>query len=166
MTTNVVVVESPAKAKTINKYLGGGYTVILPLYVFELGYGLTNKLDLAFRYETISGLFHYPQLAVRWAFAEVGPWTFGARLGANYSLFAIKSAQPDLTSTIYASGEAIVSRSVTRSTDVVTGFRTDFDLWELRLAPSAMPPAEVAAEVAQADAVVAMVRRQAQRYLP
>src|SRR5438270_13474534 len=26
--TDVVVVESPAKAKTINKYLGGGYTVL------------------------------------------------------------------------------------------------------------------------------------------
>ncbi len=26
--TNVVVVESPAKARTINKYLGGGYTVV------------------------------------------------------------------------------------------------------------------------------------------
>ena len=25
---NVVVVESPAKAKTINKYLGSGYTVL------------------------------------------------------------------------------------------------------------------------------------------
>ena len=25
---NVVVVESPAKAKTINKYLGAGYTVL------------------------------------------------------------------------------------------------------------------------------------------
>ena len=28
MTMNVVVVESPAKAKTINKYLGPGYTVL------------------------------------------------------------------------------------------------------------------------------------------
>ena len=27
MPENVVVVESPAKAKTINKYLGGTYTV-------------------------------------------------------------------------------------------------------------------------------------------
>lgn len=26
--TDVVVVESPAKAKTINKYLGDGYTVL------------------------------------------------------------------------------------------------------------------------------------------
>ena len=26
--TDVVVVESPAKAKTINRYLGGGYTVL------------------------------------------------------------------------------------------------------------------------------------------
>ena len=26
--SDVVVVESPAKAKTINKYLGGGYTVL------------------------------------------------------------------------------------------------------------------------------------------
>ena len=28
MTTNVVIVESPAKAKTINKYLGKDYTVL------------------------------------------------------------------------------------------------------------------------------------------
>jgi DNA topoisomerase IA len=28
MTMNVVVVESPAKAKTINKYLGSGYKVL------------------------------------------------------------------------------------------------------------------------------------------
>ncbi|MBN9012574.1 MAG: hypothetical protein J0H25_05900, partial [Rhizobiales bacterium] len=25
---NIVIVESPAKAKTINKYLGGGYEVV------------------------------------------------------------------------------------------------------------------------------------------
>ena len=29
--SDVVVVESPAKAKTINKYLGGGYTVLASL---------------------------------------------------------------------------------------------------------------------------------------
>ena len=29
--TDVVVVESPAKAKTINRYLGGGYTVLASL---------------------------------------------------------------------------------------------------------------------------------------
>ena len=28
---DVVVVESPAKAKTINRYLGGGYTVMASL---------------------------------------------------------------------------------------------------------------------------------------
>ena len=28
---DVVVVESPAKAKTINRYLGGGYTVLASL---------------------------------------------------------------------------------------------------------------------------------------
>ena len=29
--SDVVVVESPAKAKTINRYLGGGYTVLASL---------------------------------------------------------------------------------------------------------------------------------------
>ena len=94
--------------------LGGGYTAILPFFVFEMGYGLSRRVDVAFRYETVSGLFHYPQLAVRWAFADVGAWTLGARLGVNYSLFAVKSDQTDLTSTVYLSGELIASRPVSR----------------------------------------------------
>lgn len=113
--------------------LGGGYTAILPLFVFEAGYGLTPKLDVAFRYETVSGLFHYPQLALRWSFLELGPWTFGGRLGANYSLFAVESDQTNLTSTVYLSGEVIGSRPVTASTDFLAAVRTDFDLWELRI---------------------------------
>ena len=113
--------------------LGGGYTAILPLFVFELGYGISRKVDVAFRYETVSGLFHYPQLAVRWAFLQLGAWSFGGRLGANYSLFAVKSDQTNLTSTIYLSGELIVSRPVTKATDVMVAVRGDFDLWEFRI---------------------------------
>lgn len=130
--TPSLVTAAPLGRATWGMTLGGGYATFLPLFVFELGYGLTRRLDLAFRYETVSGLFHYPQLALRWAIADVGKWTFGARFGANYSLFAVKSDQTNLTSTVYLSGEAIVSRPVSRSTDVLTAVRTDFDLWELR----------------------------------
>jgi hypothetical protein len=113
--------------------LGGGYTAILPFFVFEMGYGLSRRVDIAFRYETVSGLFHYPQLAVRWAFADLGAWTLGARLGLNYSLFAVKSDTTDLTSTIYVSGEVMASRPVTRLTDFLVAVRADFDLWEYRI---------------------------------
>lgn len=113
--------------------VGGGYTAILPLFVLELGYGLSRRVDIAFRYETVSGLFHYPQLAVRWAFVDLGAWTLAGRLGANYSLFAVKSDQTNLTSTVYLSAEIIASRAVTRATDFIAAVRTDFDLWEYRI---------------------------------
>lgn len=85
----------------------------------------------------ISGLFHYPQLALRWSFVDVGAWTFGARLGLDYSLFAVKSDQTNLTSTIYLSPELIASRPVTRSTNILAAVRTDFDLWEYRIVDGA-----------------------------
>jgi len=131
--TPSLVTAAPLGRRNWGMTLGGGYAVLLPLFVFELGYGLSRRLDIAFRYETVSGLFHYPQLAVRWAFLDVGSWTFGARLGANYSLFAVSSDQTNLTSTVYLSGELIASRPVTRSTDVFGAVRADFDLWELRI---------------------------------
>jgi hypothetical protein len=128
-----LVTAAPLGANDYAMTLGGGYTAILPFFVFEMGYGLSRRVDVAFRYETVSGLFHYPQLAVRWAFADVGAWTFGARLGVNYSLFAVKSDQTDLTSTVYLSGELIASRPVTRATDFLFAVRGDFDLWEYRI---------------------------------
>ena len=128
-----LVTAAPLGANNYGMTLGGGYTVILPVFVFELGYGLSRRVDVAFRYETVSGLFHYPQLALRWAFADLGKWTLGARLGANYSLFAVKSDQTNLTSTLYLTGEIIASRPVTPSTDFLAAVRTDFDLWEFRI---------------------------------
>lgn len=128
-----LVTAAPLGRNVYGMTLGGGYTAILPFFVFEMGYGLSRRVDIAFRYETVSGLFHYPQLAVRWAFADVGAWTLGARLGANYSLFAVKSDQTDLTSTVYLSGELIASRPVTRSSDFLVAVRGDFDLWEYRI---------------------------------
>lgn len=128
-----LVTAAPLGANNYGMTLGGGYTAILPLFVFELAYGLSRRVDLAFRYETVSGLFHYPQLAVRWAFADLGKWTLAARLGANYSLFAVKSDQTNLTSTVYLTGEIIASRPVTGSTDFLAAVRTDFDLWEFRI---------------------------------
>jgi hypothetical protein len=113
--------------------LGGGYAVLLPFFVFETGYGISRRVDLAFRFETVAGLFHYPQLAVRWAFLDAGAWTFGARLGANYSFFAVKSDQTNLTSTVYLSGELVASRPVTPSSDLMFALRGDFDLWEYRI---------------------------------
>jgi hypothetical protein len=100
---------------------------------FQIGYGVSRRVDVAFRYETVSGVFHYPQLAVRWAFADVGPWTLATRLGANYSLFAVKSDQLNLTSTFYLTGDLLASRPVTASTDFVASVRADFDLWEFRI---------------------------------
>lgn len=128
-----LVTAAPLGANNYGMTLGGGYTAILPLFVAELGYGLSRRVDVAFRYETVAGLFHYPQLAVRWAFADLGKWTLGGRLGANYSLFAVKSDQTNLTSTIYLTGELIASRPVTASTDFLAAVRTDFDLWEYRI---------------------------------
>lgn len=128
-----LVTAAPLGQNNFGMTLGGGYTVILPMFLFELGYGLSRRVDVSFRYETVSGLFHYPQLAVRWAFLDLGRWTFGARLGVNYSLFAVKSDQLNLTSTIYLSGELIASRPVTRSTDFLAAVRADFDLWEYRI---------------------------------
>jgi hypothetical protein len=128
-----LVTAVPLGANDYGMSLGGGYTAILPFFVFEMGYGLSRRVDIAFRYETVSGLFHYPQLAVRWAFADLGAWTLGARLGLNYSLFAVKSDTTDLTSTIYVSGEVMASRPVTRLTDFLVAVRADFDLWEYRI---------------------------------
>ena len=110
-----LVTAAPLGTGTFGMSLGGGYTAILPLFTFETGYGLSRRIDIAFRYETVSGLFHYPQVAFRWAFADVGKWTFGARLGLNYSLFAVKSDQTNLTSTVYLTPELLVSRPVTRT---------------------------------------------------
>jgi hypothetical protein len=127
------VTAAPLGANNYGMSLGGGYTAILPLFVLELAYGLSRRVDVAFRYETVSGLFHYPQLALRWAFADLGPWTLAARLGANYSLFAVKSDQLNLTSTLYLTGELVASRPVTASTDFLAAVRTDFDLFEFRI---------------------------------
>lgn len=128
-----LVTAAPLGDGNYGMTLGGGYTAILPFFVFEMGYGVSRRVDVAFRYETVSGLFHYPQLAVRWAFADWGRWTFGARLGANYSLFAVRSDQTDLTSTFYLSGELIASRPITRGADFLVAARGDFDLWEYRI---------------------------------
>ena len=128
-----LVTAAPLGAGTFGMSLGGGYTAILPLFTFETGYGLARRIDVTFRYETVSGLFHYPQVAFRWAFADVGKWTFGARLGLNYSLFAVKSDQTNLTSTVYLTPELIVSRPVTKTTELLGAFRADYDLWEVRL---------------------------------
>jgi hypothetical protein len=128
-----LVTATPLGAGNFGMSLGGGYTVVLPLFTFEVGYGIARRFDLAFRFETVAGLFHYPQLALRWAFLDAGAWTFGARLGANYSLFAVKSDKTNLTSTVYLSGELIASRPVTKSSDVMFALRGDFDLWEYRI---------------------------------
>jgi len=128
-----LVTAAPLGANTYGMTIGGGYTAILPLFLVEVAYGVSRRVDLAFRYETVSGVFHYPQLAVRWAFADLGPWTLATRLGANYSLFAVKSDQLNLTSTFYLTGDLIASRPVTASTDFLAAVRTDFDLWEFRV---------------------------------
>ena len=128
-----LVTAAPLGANNYGMTLGGGYTAILPFFVFEMGYGLSRRVDVAFRYETVSGLFHYPQLAVRWAFADVGAWTLATRFGVNYSLFAVKSDTTDLTSTVYVSAEVMASRPVARLTDFLIGVRGDFDLWEYRI---------------------------------
>lgn len=133
MSAPSLVTAAPLGANNYGMSLGGGYTAILPLFVFETGYGLSRRVDVAFRYETVSGLFHYPQLAVRWAFADIGAWTLGARLGVNYSLFAVKSDQTELTSTVYLSGELIASRPISRGADFLFAVRGDFDLWDYRI---------------------------------
>jgi hypothetical protein len=131
--TPSLVTAAPLGTGTFGMSLGGGYTAILPLFTGEIGYGLSRRIDITFRYETVSGLFHYPQVAFRWAFLDAGKWTFAARFGLAYSLFAVKSDQTNLTSTVYLTPELIASRPVTKSTDLLAAFRTDFDLWEYRI---------------------------------
>lgn len=128
-----LVTAVPLGANNFGMTLGGGYAIALPFFVFETGYGISRRVDVAFRFETVAGLFHYPQLAVRWAFLDAGKWTFGARLGANYSLFAVKSDKTNLTSTIYLSGELMASRPVTPASEILFALRADFDLWEYRI---------------------------------
>jgi hypothetical protein len=128
-----LVTAAPLGENNYGMSLGAGYSVILPLFVFEAGYGLSRRVDVAFRYETVAGVFHYPQLAIRWAMFELGAWTFGSRLGLNYSLFGVKSDQTNLTSTVYLSGELMGSRPVSKSTDLVFAVRGDFDLWDYRI---------------------------------
>lgn len=131
--TPSLVTAAPLGTGTYGMSLGGGYTIILPLFVGEVGYGLSRRIDVTFRYETVAGLFHYPQIAWRWAFADLGKWTFATRLGLNYSLFAVASDQTNLTSTVYLSGDLLASRPVTSHTDFLGGIRTEFDLWEYRI---------------------------------
>lgn len=133
MSAPTLVTAAALGANNYGMTIGGGYTAILPFFVFEAGYGVSRRVDLSFRYETVSGLFHYPQLALRWAFADLGAWTLGARLGVNYSLFAVRSDQTDLTSTVYLSGEIMASRPVSRGADFLFAVRGDFDLWEYRI---------------------------------
>ncbi len=128
-----LVTAAPLGKNSYGVTLGGGYTVILPLFVLEMGYGLSRRVDVTFRYETVAGLFHYPQLALRWAFLDVGRWAFGARFGVANSFFAVASDQTNLTSTLYLTGEVAASRPVTRATDLVFALRTELDLVEFRI---------------------------------
>ena len=113
--------------------LGGGVAVLLPMYGFEIGYGITNWLDLAGRFETVIGVFHYPQIGARFQLLESGRFRFGASLNANYSFFGIQTDQTNFTSTFYFSPELGVSAAVTEDSELVAGVGAEIDVFEHRI---------------------------------
>lgn len=98
--------------------------VLLPFYSIEAGVGLSKRVDLIGRFESVTGVLHYPSLGVRVSPVELGAWRLGLAFAVNYSFFGIKTDQLNLTSTFYLSASAGVSRPVTKFTDLtadVTG---------------------------------------------
>jgi hypothetical protein len=117
----------------IGMSIGGGVAVILPLYGFEAGVGLGDTVDLVGRFETVIGVFHYPNLGLRWMPLDFGSWRIGTQLLANYSFFGIKTDQVNFTSTFYASFEAAVSGDVTDETTLLLGVGGELDFFKVEI---------------------------------
>ena len=110
--------------------LGGGVAVTLPFYLIEYGYGLNDRVDLVFHYETVVGVLHYVHVAVRYSPIDIGKWKLGTRLSLDYSFFGIQTEQLNLTSTLYSGFEGGVSGPVSGKTDLFFALGGEFDFVE------------------------------------
>ena len=110
--------------------LGGGVAVLLPFFEIQLGYGVAQRVDLVARFETVVGIFHYPNLAVRWSPIDIGRWKLALDTGVNYSFFGIATDQVNFTSTFYLTAQVGISGPVTRSTDLVFAVDNEIDLFD------------------------------------
>jgi len=112
----------------VGMLLGGGVAVLLPYYEVAIGVGLSPRVDLWAKLESVVGLFHYPYLGVRWAIVDIGKWRLGVDGGVSYSFFGIATNQVNFTSTLYLTGELGISGPVTRNTDLVFAVSNEIDL--------------------------------------
>jgi hypothetical protein len=119
---------APLGGGRVGMLLGGGVAVLLPYYEVAIGVGLSPRVDLWGRLESVVGLFHYPYLGVRWAIVDIGKWRLGVDGGVNYSFFGIATNQVNFTSTLYLTGELGISGPVTRNTDLVFAVNNEIDL--------------------------------------
>ncbi len=114
--------------------MGGGAAVLLPYYFIEGRHGVGPALDLSARFETVLGLFHFPQLGVRYAPWRLGSWRMGAGLAVAYSFFGIATDNVNLTSTLYLTPELAASGPLGAGTiQLFTGVGGEIDLarWDL-----------------------------------
>lgn len=118
---------------TVGMSMGGGVAVLLPLYGFEVGVGLVDRLDLVGRFETVIGVFHYPHVGLRFQPFEVGGWSFGTSLLAHYSFFGIKTDQTNFTSTFYSSLEVGASGPITDESELVFGVAGELDFFHVEV---------------------------------
>jgi hypothetical protein len=108
--------------------LGGGVAVLLPFYEIEIGYGISPRVDLVGRFQTVAGLFHDPSVGVRWSPADLGRFRLGVDGGVHYSFLGIATDQMNLASTLYLTGEIGISGPISRSTDLYFGVDNEIDL--------------------------------------
>lgn len=121
---------APLGAGRVGMSVGGGVAVLLPFYSIEAGVGLSERVDLMGRFESVAGVLHYPSFGVRVSPVELGGWRLGFGFAVNYAFFGIKTDQVNLTSTFYLSASAGVSRPVTRFTDLTADVTGELDLFD------------------------------------
>ena len=127
-----LVTTAPLGQGRVGMLLGGGVAVILPFYELSVGVGLSRRVDLVGRFESVVGLFHYPSIGVRWSPLDLGRWKLGINASTNYSFFGIATDQVNFTSTLYLTIEAGLSGPVTRNTDLVFSIDNEIDLLQHR----------------------------------
>jgi hypothetical protein len=130
LTKGSLATMAPLGAGRIGMSVGGGVAVLLPFYAIEAGVGLTKRVDLYGRFESVSGILHYPSLGVRFSPTDIGAWTLGLGLALNYSFFGIATDQINLTSTFYMAGEVGISGPITKYTDLVFAVTGELDFFD------------------------------------
>jgi hypothetical protein len=127
-----LVTAAPLGPGRVGMLLGGGVAVLLPFYEFSVGVGLSRRVDLVGRFESVVGLFHYPSVGVRWSPLDLGRWRLGINASTSYSFFGLATDQVNFTSTLYLTLEAALSGPVTRTTDLVFSVDNEVDLLQHR----------------------------------